>query len=107
MFGLWEANTVNHDDIEVYAESGETLATLHHIRQQIQKPGASEELTSLADFVAPKESDITDHIGAFAVTTGIGADELAAEYEAVTMTTMRLWSKPWPTVWPKPLPSTS
>ena len=83
VFGLWEANTVNHDDIEVYAESGETLATLHHIRQQIQKPGASEELTSLADFVAPKESDITDHIGAFAVTTGIGADGLAAEYEAV------------------------
>ena len=82
VFGLWEANTVNHDDIEVYAESGETIATLHHIRQQIQKPGASEELTSLADFVAPKESEIKDHIGAFAVTTGIGADELAAEYEA-------------------------
>ena len=57
-------------------------ATLHHIRQQIQKPGASEELTSLADFIAPKESGLTDYIGAFAVTTGIGADELAAEYEA-------------------------
>ncbi|MGB0449298.1 MAG: methionine synthase [Porticoccaceae bacterium] len=82
VFGLWEANTVNHDDIEVYGSEGETLATLHHIRQQIQKPGASEELASLADFVAPKESGITDHIGAFAVTTGIGADELAAEYEA-------------------------
>ena len=82
VFGLWEANTVNHDDIEVYDSKGETLATLHHIRQQIQKPGASEELRSLADFVAPKESDIRDHIGAFAVTTGIGADELAAEYEA-------------------------
>jgi 5-methyltetrahydrofolate--homocysteine methyltransferase len=82
VFGLWEANTVNHDDIEVYDSEGETLATLHHIRQQIQKPGASEELASLADFVAPKKSEIKDHIGAFAVTTGIGADELAAEYEA-------------------------
>ena len=82
VFGLWEANTVNHDDIEVYDSEGETLATLHHIRQQIQKPGASEELASLADFVAPKEYDIRDHIGAFSVTTGIGADELAAEYEA-------------------------
>ena len=82
VFGLWEANTVNHDDIEVYDSEGETLATLHHIRQQIQKPGASEELASLADFVAPKETEIKDHIGAFAVTTGIGADELAAEYEA-------------------------
>ena len=55
---------------------------MHQIRQQIQKPGASEELTSLADFIAPKESGLTDYIGAFAVTTGIGADELAAEYEA-------------------------
>ena len=82
VFGLWAANTVNHDDIEVYADDGEKMATLHHIRQQIQKPGASEELASLADFIAPKESNITDYMGAFAVTTGIGADELAAEYEA-------------------------
>ena len=60
VFGLWEANTVNHDDIEVYDSEGETLATLHHIRQQIQKPGASEELASLGDFVAPKETGLTD-----------------------------------------------
>ncbi len=82
VFGLWEANTVNHDDIEVYAADGSTAATLHQIRQQIQKPGASEELASLADFIAPKETGLTDYMGAFAVTTGIGADELAAEYEA-------------------------
>jgi len=82
-FGLWPANTVNQDDIEVYnPEEGKTLATLHHIRQQIQKPGASEELRSLADYIAPKDSGIKDYIGAFAVTTGIGADQLAAEYEA-------------------------
>jgi 5-methyltetrahydrofolate--homocysteine methyltransferase len=81
VFGLWPANTVNHDDIEVYAQDGSTAATLHQIRQQIQKPGASEELASLADFIAPKETELTDYIGAFAVTTGIGADELAAEYE--------------------------
>ena len=87
VFGLWPANTVNNDDIEVYStatneKQRETIATLHHIRQQIQKPGASEELSSLADFIAPKESGITDYIGAFAVTTGIGADQLAAQYEA-------------------------
>jgi 5-methyltetrahydrofolate--homocysteine methyltransferase len=82
VFGLWPANTVNHDDIEVYAQDGSTAATLHHIRQQIQKPGASEELASLADFVAPKETEVGDYIGAFAVTTGIGADELADQYEA-------------------------
>ncbi|MDC1143610.1 methionine synthase [Porticoccaceae bacterium] len=88
VFGLWPANTVNHDDIEVYPavasqeEPRQPLARLHHIRQQIQKPGASEELKSLADFIAPKESGITDYIGAFAVTTGIGADQLAEQYEA-------------------------
>jgi 5-methyltetrahydrofolate--homocysteine methyltransferase len=81
VFGLWPANTVNHDDIEVYAQDGSTAATLHHIRQQIQKPGASEELASMADYIAPKETELTDYIGAFAVTTGIGADELAAQYE--------------------------
>jgi 5-methyltetrahydrofolate--homocysteine methyltransferase len=84
VFGLWEANSVNHDDIEIYdpEESSQTLATVHHIRQQIQKPGASEELLSLADYIAPKESGIKDYIGGFAVTTGIGADELAEQYEA-------------------------
>ena len=84
VFGLWPANSVNHDDIEIYdAQDGsQSLAKIHHIRQQIQKPGASEELLSLADYIAPKESGIKDYIGAFAVTTGIGADELAAEYEA-------------------------
>jgi len=82
VFGLWPANTVNHDDIEVYChEDDSKLATLHHIRQQIQKPGASEELLSLADFIAPAESGIRDYIGGFAVTTGIGADALAKQYE--------------------------
>lgn len=83
VFGLWPANTVNQDDIEVYSpETDQSLATLHHIRQQIQKPGASEELLSLADYIAPKDSGIKDYIGAFAVTTGLGADELADAYEA-------------------------
>ncbi|MGB0459300.1 MAG: vitamin B12 dependent-methionine synthase activation domain-containing protein, partial [Porticoccaceae bacterium] len=85
VFGLWEANSVNHDDIEIYdpTDSSHTLATVHHIRQQIQKPGASEELLSLADYIAPKDSGTKDYIGGFAVTTGIGADELAEQYEAV------------------------
>ncbi len=84
VFGLWPANTVNHDDIEVYADESKSqvLATLHHIRQQTRKFGADHELKSLADFIAPKETGITDYVGAFAVTTGIGVDELAKEYEA-------------------------
>ncbi len=83
-FGLWPANTVNADDIEVYADESRTevLSTLHQIRQQTQKMGASSEMTSLADFVAPKETGVNDYIGAFAVTTGIGVEELASKYEA-------------------------
>jgi len=83
VFGLWPANTVNADDIEIYSETGAKQATavLHHIRQQIQKPGASEELRSLADYVAPKDSGRDDYIGGFAVTVGIGAEHLAADYE--------------------------
>ncbi len=83
VIGLWPANTVNHDDIEVYADESQTevIATLHHIRQQVRKADEADPLLSLADFVAPKESGVLDYIGGFAVTTGIGADELAAEYE--------------------------
>ena len=81
VFGLWPANMVNSDDIEVYGEQGETLATLHHIRQQIQKPGASEQLLSLADYIAPKESGTKDYLGGFAVTIH-GAEKLAQAHEA-------------------------
>ena len=83
-FGLWPANTVNSDDIEVYADESRTeiLSTLHHIRQQTQKMGASSEMKSLADFIAPKDTKISDYIGAFAVTTGLGVEQLAREYQA-------------------------
>lgn len=84
VFGLWPANTVNTDDIEVYADESRNhvLSTLHQIRQQTRKKGANDELISLADFVAPKDTGIADYVGAFAVTTGIGVDELAKDYEA-------------------------
>ncbi len=83
VFGLWPANTVNGDDIEVYADESRThvLGTLHQIRQQIRKLGAGEELLSLADYIAPADSGVNDYIGAFAVTAGINADRLAREYE--------------------------
>jgi 5-methyltetrahydrofolate--homocysteine methyltransferase len=76
VIGFWKANTVNHDDIEL-TDSG---IVLNHVRQQ-QRKNPDKPLTSLADYIAPKESGIEDYIGGFAVTAGIGADELAAEYE--------------------------
>ncbi|MDX2309536.1 MAG: methionine synthase [Hyphomicrobium sp.] len=77
VIGFWPANSVG-DDIELY--SGEPrhtkLATLHTLRQQIARdPNRDRAHTALADFIAPKESGLSDYIGAFAVTTGIGEEE--------------------------------
>ncbi len=82
VIGFWPANTVNHDDIAVYDLAGNQISTLHHIRQQHLKQGnESKPHMSLADLVAPKETGKQDYIGGFAVTTGIGAEELAKEYQ--------------------------
>lgn len=80
VFGFWPANQVRDDDLEVYGEDGQPLATLHHLRQQTIKPEGKPNL-SLADFVAPKETGVTDYMGGFIVTAGIGAEELAKDYE--------------------------
>ncbi|WP_049629166.1 methionine synthase [Cellvibrio sp. pealriver] len=82
VIGFWPANTVNADDIAVFNADGKHISTLHHIRQQHLKQGnESKPHHSLADFVAPKESGKQDYIGGFAVTTGIGAEELAKQYQ--------------------------
>ncbi|WP_226661116.1 methionine synthase [Microbulbifer aggregans] len=83
VFGLWPANS-DGDDVVVYSDESRTeeVARLHQMRQQVQKRGGDGFCRSLADFVAPVGSGIADYVGGFAVTTGIGADKLAAEYEA-------------------------
>ncbi|MBB3103665.1 methionine synthase [Azomonas macrocytogenes] len=81
LFGLWPANQVRDDDLELYADNGRILATLHHLRQQTSKPDGKPNL-SLADFVAPRDSGVTDYMGGFIVTAGLGAEELAKAYEA-------------------------
>ncbi|WP_370978639.1 methionine synthase [Agaribacterium sp. ZY112] len=82
VFGFWPANSRNHDDIIVKDEHGKQLALLNHVRQQMDKNASDPALRSLADFVAPEESGLEDFVGGFAVTAGIGAEELALEYEA-------------------------
>ncbi|KHJ51465.1 methionine synthase [Vreelandella venusta] len=83
VIGLWPANSVDDDVIEVYADESRTqvVECLHHIRQQTTK-GRDGICYSLADFIAPKESGKADWIGGFAVTTGHGVDELSKAYEA-------------------------
>ncbi|CAK9888921.1 MULTISPECIES: methionine synthase [Pseudomonas] len=80
VFGFWPANQVNHDDIEVYSADGQPLAQLHHLRQQTIKPDNKPNF-SLADFVAPKLTGITDYVGGFITTAGIGAEEVAKAYQ--------------------------
>ncbi len=81
VMGFWPANAVG-DDIEVYADEGRhrPLAVLHTLRQQADFPGGLPN-QALADFVAPRETGLPDHLGAFAVTAGHGLDELVREFE--------------------------
>ena len=79
ILGIYPANTVNDDDVEVVTSSGvEKFLTL---RQQSQKTVGAPNI-ALADFIAPKETNKQDYIGCFCVTTGFGVDEKAAEFES-------------------------
>ena len=82
VFGLFPANSVNDDDIEIYTDESRTtlLNVIHGLRQQRVFPDGRPNLT-LADFVAPRESGIKDYIGAFAITAGLGLDELIDAYD--------------------------
>ncbi|UCJ15372.1 methionine synthase [Pseudomonas sp. MM211] len=80
VFGFWPANQVQDDDIQLYDNDGQPLAKLHHLRQQTIKPDGKPNL-SLADFVAPQDSGLTDYVGGFITTAGIGAEEVAKAYQ--------------------------
>ncbi|MEY2503754.1 MAG: 5-methyltetrahydrofolate--homocysteine methyltransferase [Verrucomicrobiota bacterium] len=79
VFAFWPAKAIG-DDVEVYTDEtrAKPLATFHFLRQQMKKP-AGQFNHSLADYIAP---DAIDYLGGFAVTAGIGADELAAKFAA-------------------------
>jgi len=83
VFGLFPANTVDDDDIEVYADESRSSVwmTWHNLRQQMKKPEGRPNLC-IADFVAPKACGLKDYLGAFVVTAGIGEDERARAFEA-------------------------
>jgi 5-methyltetrahydrofolate--homocysteine methyltransferase len=80
--GFWPANTVG-DDIELYADETRTglAGTIHTLRQQMVKPPGRPNL-ALADFTAPRETALADHVGGFAVTAGHGLESLVAEAKA-------------------------
>jgi len=82
VFGLFPANSINSDDIEIYTDDSrkKVAMTWHNLRQQTKKP-ADIPNYCLADFIAPKQSKVKDYIGGFAVTAGIGIEARVAEFE--------------------------
>lgn len=80
VIGFWPANRINADDIELFNESGESLAQLHHLRQQTDKANDQPNFC-ISDYVAPKGTQ-ADYVGGFVVTAGIGLDAKVAEFEA-------------------------
>jgi 5-methyltetrahydrofolate--homocysteine methyltransferase len=79
--GIFPANSVG-DDVEVYTDDSrsEVLTTFHFLRQQMEKSEGRSNYC-LADFIAPKDSGVADHIGGFAVTTGLGIEKKIEEFE--------------------------
>ena len=82
VIGLYPANAVGDDDVQVYADESRTepLKVFHFLRQQGKK-GEGLPNICLADFVAPKESGKKDYLGGFAVTAGIGIESLIEQFD--------------------------
>jgi 5-methyltetrahydrofolate--homocysteine methyltransferase len=82
VYGLFPANAVG-DDVELYTDAsrGVVRERFHFLRQQAQKD-TSEPCRSLGDFIAPKATGLADHLGGFAVTSGIGLKELCDRFRA-------------------------
>ena len=82
VYGLFPANAIG-DDVELYTDAARerVLERFHFLRQQSNKEG-SEPCRSLSDFIAPKETGLPDHIGGFAVTSGIGLKELCDRFRS-------------------------
>lgn len=83
VIGFFPANTVGHDDVELYSDDTRDATTwkLHFLRQQMLK-NSSRGNFSLADFIAPKDTGVADYIGGFAVTAGIGMRERVDAFKA-------------------------
>nr|WP_235996427.1 methionine synthase [Robertkochia sediminum] len=80
VFGVFPANTVDHDDIQLYDAQGVPTHKFLTLRQQSKKSGQVPNL-ALADFIAPEATGKRDHIGAFCVTAGFGVAEKAKAFE--------------------------
>ena len=81
VYGIFPANTVDNDIIEIYSEEGGVIGQFPTLRQLVRKTNNSPNL-SLSDYIAPKESGIRDYLGMFCISAGFGVDEKVAAFEA-------------------------
>ena len=79
ILGIFPANTINDDDIQLTTDNGQPITFLT-LRQQAQKTAGAPNI-ALADFIAPKDSGVQDYMGCFCVTTGFGVEEKAKAFE--------------------------
>ncbi|HKX42607.1 MAG TPA: vitamin B12 dependent-methionine synthase activation domain-containing protein, partial [Burkholderiaceae bacterium] len=85
VIGLYPANTVHDDDIEIYTDESreQVLMTWRGLRMQSERPvvdGVKRPNRCLADYIAPKDSGVADHIGLFAVTAGLGVEKKEKQF---------------------------
>jgi len=82
-FGIWPANTINDDDIEIYSDDSRSnvIHTQFGMRQQLHKSAKAKNVC-VSDFIAPKSTGLKDHVGGFVVTAGVGIDKKLKEFEA-------------------------
>ena len=81
VIGIWPANSKD-DDIHLFTDESrkEKLKVIHTLRQQTQKSAKANNL-ALADFIAPKDSEFSDYLGAFVCTAGLGIEEYINRFE--------------------------
>jgi 5-methyltetrahydrofolate--homocysteine methyltransferase len=82
IIGFYPCNSNDKDDIEIYdpETSSNHIATLHTLRQQLEKD--ADNFLAMSDFIAPKTSEKTDYIGMFAVSAGFNQEVICKKYEA-------------------------
>jgi len=80
VYGFWPANA-DGDDIVLFSDASRTAEAARFPMLRQQRPSDTAPCRSLADFIAPRETGIADHVGGFAVTGGLGAEELATAFE--------------------------
>ncbi|CAG2161829.1 unnamed protein product [Oppiella nova] len=82
IIGFYKANTISDDVIQLMDENGKPVATFHGLRQQAEKDSHDDSpYLSLADFVAPIKSGVTDYMGLFVVSAGFGCQEMCDRFK--------------------------